>query len=207
MGQPAFKYFCHSVELDKVEGQSPLTIACRCWPAIPRWRRAPAVCWSACGWLVAFQRNGVEGRGGWAAPPTSFDRFRSILDNGSSAVRGAMANRRLWLWHGVSGITLSGRISNGSVFQSMSSSSTIGSSSWHLSMRVDSSIGVRSANVSAWGQRRRCYGTWERSGLRIVNEKKCCHTLYHMWHRAVHRRYSLSLAMVSLASPIGSGRV
>jgi hypothetical protein len=60
---------------------------------------------------------------------------------------------------GVSGFTLSGRISKGSVIQSMSSSSAIGSSSWHLSMRVDSSIGVRSANVSAWGRRRRSYGT------------------------------------------------
>ena len=50
-------------------------------------------------------------------------------------------------------------ISNGSVFQLMSSSSTIGSSSWHLSMRVDLSIGVRSANVSAWGRRRRSYET------------------------------------------------
>ena len=60
---------------------------------------------------------------------------------------------------GVSGFTLSGRISNGSVIQSMSSSSAIGSSNWHLSMRVDSSIGVRSANVSAWGRRRRSYGT------------------------------------------------
>ena len=28
-----------------------------------------------------------------------------------------------------------------------------------------------------------------------------------MWYRAVHRRYSLSLTMVSLASPIGSGKV
>jgi hypothetical protein len=43
---------------------------------------------------------------------------------------------------GVSGFTLSGRILNGSVSQSMSSSSAIGFSirSWHLSMRVDSSI-------------------------------------------------------------------
>ena len=42
---------------------------------------------------------------------------------------------------------------------SMSSTSAMAYSSWHLSMRVDSSIGVRSANVSAWGRRRRSYGT------------------------------------------------
>ncbi len=60
---------------------------------------------------------------------------------------------------GVSGFTLSERILNGSIFQSMSSSSAIGSSSWHLSMSVDSSIGVRSPNVSAWGRQRRSYGT------------------------------------------------
>jgi hypothetical protein len=59
----------------------------------------------------------------------------------------------------VTGFTLSGRISNGSVFQSMSSSSAIGSSGWHLSMRVNSSIGVRSANVLTWGRQRHSYGT------------------------------------------------
>jgi hypothetical protein len=39
---------------------------------------------------------------------------------------------------GVSGFTLLGRISNGSVFQSMSSSSAIGFSSWHLSINRSS---------------------------------------------------------------------
>ena len=67
---------------------------------------------------------------------------------------------------GISGFTLSGRISNGSVFHSMSSSS------WLLSMRVDSSIGVKSANASTWGRRRRFDGTRGRSGLFIDNEQR-----------------------------------
>ncbi len=66
---------------------------------------------------------------------------------------------------GVLEFALSGRISNGSIFQSMSSSSVIGSSNWLLSVRVDSSIGVRSAKASAWGRRRR-------SGLFIDTEQR-----------------------------------
>ena len=52
---------------------------------------------------------------------------------------------------GDSGFALSGRISNGSVFHSMSSSSAMASSNLLLSMRVDSSIGVMSANACLHG--------------------------------------------------------
>jgi hypothetical protein len=73
---------------------------------------------------------------------------------------------------GVLEFALSGRISNGSIFQSMSSSSVIGFSNWLLSVRVDSSIGVRSATASAWGRRRRTGGTRGRSGLFIDSEQR-----------------------------------
>jgi hypothetical protein len=73
---------------------------------------------------------------------------------------------------GVSGFALSGRISNGSVFHSMSSSSAMASSSWLLSMRVDSSIGVSSANASTWGHRRRSGGIRGRSSLFFVSEQR-----------------------------------
>ena len=73
---------------------------------------------------------------------------------------------------GVSRFVLSGRIANGSVFHSMSSSSAMASSSLLLSMRVDSSIGVMSANALAWGRQCRSCGTRGRSGLFIVNEQR-----------------------------------
>ena len=59
---------------------------------------------------------------------------------------------------GVSGFALSGRTSNRSGFHSMSSSSAMASSNLLLSMRVDSSIGVMSANALAWGRQCRSCG-------------------------------------------------
>ena len=73
---------------------------------------------------------------------------------------------------GVPGFALSGRNSNGSGFYSMSLSSAMASSNWLLSMRVDSSIGVMSANALAWGHRCRSCGTRGRSGLFIINEQR-----------------------------------
>ena len=46
------------------------------------------------------------------------------------------------------------------------------SSNWLLSMRVDSSIGVMSANALTWGRRCHSCGTRGRSGLFNVNEQR-----------------------------------
>jgi hypothetical protein len=98
-------------------------------------------------------------------------------------------------------------ISQQSVFYLMSSSSAMASSSWRLSMRVDLSIGVRSTNASTWGRRRREGDQASSSGT----SRECCHILATqmgcMWCKAGRRRDSISLAMMSLVSPIGSGRV
>ena len=102
---------------------------------------------------------------------------------------------------GVSGFALLGRTSNGSGFHSMLSSSAMASSNLLLSMRVDSSIGVMSANALAWGRQCRSCGTRGRAKslvrpLHCQQAKSLVISLHHKWG-----------AMVSLASPIGSGRV
>ena len=97
---------------------------------------------------------------------------------------------------GDSRFALSGRTS-------MSSSSAMASSNWLLSMRVDSSIGMGVVDVILAGQE----GDQASSSS---TSKEYCHILASqmgcMWCKAVRRRYSISLMMVSLASPIGSGR-
>ena len=64
------------LEWVKIEGQSPLTVAFRYGVAPLAGLRFLDEAELQCGWRLAFQRNGFEGGGSIAAPPTSFDRFR-----------------------------------------------------------------------------------------------------------------------------------